>query len=145
MDSATWTPRREESALPIDRRPRRPINEEWDWQGLAACRGMDVEIFFHPYDERRQARELRIRQAKVICQDCPVVTECRDHALSTREPYGIWGGLSEGERALLLGVRNLRHPALRRHDGRHAGPPAEGITGPDRPLVSHRFGLGGTD
>mgnify|MGYP002753500384 CR=1 FL=1 len=29
---------------------------------------------------------------------CPVLEECRDHALSTREPYGVWGGMSEEER-----------------------------------------------
>jgi len=27
-----------------------------------------------------------------------VLDECRDHALSTREPYGVWGGMSEEER-----------------------------------------------
>jgi len=30
--------------------------------------------------------------------DCPVLEECREHALSTREPYGVWGGMSEEER-----------------------------------------------
>jgi WhiB family redox-sensing transcriptional regulator len=28
-----------------------------------------------------------------------------------REPYGIWGGLSEDERARILGVHSLRYPA----------------------------------
>lgn len=39
-----------------------------------------------------------------------VLEECRRHALRTREPYGIWGGLSEEERAEILGVVNLRIP-----------------------------------
>jgi WhiB family redox-sensing transcriptional regulator len=99
--------------LHIDRRLPPPVSEEWDWQLFAACRGMDVEMFFHPLAEGRKDRTRRIAQAKVICHTCPVMTECRQHALTTREPYGIWGGLSEDERALLLGVQQLRHPAAR--------------------------------
>jgi WhiB family redox-sensing transcriptional regulator len=130
----------------IDRRPRQPISEEWDWQVFATCRGMDVEIFFHPCDEHRKARERRIEHAKAICQDCPVVTECRDYALATSEPYGVWGGLSEGERALMLGVRTLRHPGPRRRGDPRTRPPAapKGITMEGGPIRSHRFGLGGT-
>jgi WhiB family redox-sensing transcriptional regulator len=42
----------------------------------------------------------------------PAVDGCLDHALRAREPYGIWGGLSEDERAERLGVESLRYPAL---------------------------------
>jgi WhiB family redox-sensing transcriptional regulator len=94
--------------------PLLPVSEEWNWQLAAACRGMDVEIFFHPASERRHQKQRRIDQAKVICNSCPVLEECRQHALRTREPYGIWGGLSEEERAEILGVGNLRYPAQRR-------------------------------
>jgi WhiB family redox-sensing transcriptional regulator len=41
-------------------------------------------------------------QAKQMCRQCPVMTQCRTHALTVGEPYGIWGGLSESERELLL-------------------------------------------
>ena len=103
-----------ELVMPTDRRPRQPLVDAWEWQVGAAGRGMGVEIFFHPYDdESRTARERRIEHAKTICQDCPVLDQCRDHALATREPYGIWGGLSESERARSLGVRTLRHPGPR--------------------------------
>jgi WhiB family redox-sensing transcriptional regulator len=36
-----------------------------------------------------------------------VIAQCRTHALAVGEPYGIWGGLSESERELLLkrGIR----------------------------------------
>jgi WhiB family redox-sensing transcriptional regulator len=27
-----------------------------------------------------------------------VLLACREHALTVREPYGVWGGLSEHER-----------------------------------------------
>ena len=44
-----------------------------------------------PSGRRPQDRGRRIEHAKVICHNCPVMTECRQHALATREPYGIWG------------------------------------------------------
>lgn len=88
-----------------------PIAQEWDWQMAAACRGMDVDIFFHPYRERKREKERRIDQARAICNACPVLDECRRHALAAVEPYGVWGGLSEEERAESLGLRNLRYPA----------------------------------
>jgi WhiB family redox-sensing transcriptional regulator len=41
-------------------------------------------------------------RAKAVCQVCPVKSECRDYALTIKEPYGIWGGLTETERRLEL-------------------------------------------
>jgi WhiB family transcriptional regulator, redox-sensing transcriptional regulator len=84
----------------------------WDWQLDAACRGMDSSLFFHPPNERDAARENRAARAKAICRGCPVVDECLDHALQVREPYGVWGGRTEDERARLLGVQSLRYPAV---------------------------------
>ncbi len=55
-------------------------------------------MFFSPDGERGYARARRERAAKRICQDCPVLTECRTHAVTAAEPYGIWGGLSEADR-----------------------------------------------
>ena len=49
--------------------------------------------------------------AKQVCQHCPVINDCATWALKTREPYGVWGGMSEDERATVLGVRSLRYPA----------------------------------
>jgi WhiB family redox-sensing transcriptional regulator len=34
---------------------------------------------------------------------CPVRAECAAHALAVREPYGVWGGLTEDEREELMG------------------------------------------
>ena len=72
--------------------------------------------FFHPAAERNAAREQRIAQAKAVCRTCPAIAECLAHALRVREPYGIWGGQSEDERAALLGVESLRYPARVRGD-----------------------------
>lgn len=107
---------------------------------------MDVERFFHPYDETRSEREGRIALAKAVCGGCAVLSECRSYALAAREPYGIWGGLAEGERALILGVRTLRHPGARIPRDRGdvpAAPPRRMVPADDENLVRHPFGLGG--
>lgn len=70
----------------------------WDWQALGSCNTMDPEFFFHPEGERGGPRRRRIERAKRICQSCPVLEECREYALAHREPYGVWGGMSEEER-----------------------------------------------
>ncbi len=67
------------------------------WLDLAICRG-STEIFFAPHAERPQARVKREARARLLCQACPVVFECRRHARLHRE-YGVWGGESEEDRA----------------------------------------------
>ena len=80
-------------------------NEQlWEWQLHGACRGMDSARFFYLDGERGSNRERREVQAKAICLGCPVIADCRSHALQVREPYGIWGGLTEDERTRILGV-----------------------------------------
>jgi WhiB family transcriptional regulator, redox-sensing transcriptional regulator len=75
-----------------------PNADLWDWQLHSACRHVDPDLFFHPEGERGPARANRDRAAKLICATCPVVASCRAHALQVREPYGVWGGLSEDDR-----------------------------------------------
>ena len=89
---------------PVSRLPG-PISDLWEWQVRGACRGGDTTDFFHPEGERGASRAARIGRAKALCASCPVLAECRAHALAVREPYGTWGGLSETERARLLGIR----------------------------------------
>jgi WhiB family transcriptional regulator, redox-sensing transcriptional regulator len=79
-----------------------PIADIWDWQRLGLCRGRDSAQFFHPDGERGASRGRREAAAKALCHSCPVRAECAAHALSTREPYGVWGGFTEAERLRLL-------------------------------------------
>jgi WhiB family redox-sensing transcriptional regulator len=79
-----------------------PNTDLWDWQLHGACRGLDSSLFFHPEGERGPSRSRREAEAKAVCAGCPVVTQCREHALAVREPYGVWGGLSESEREQML-------------------------------------------
>lgn len=59
---------------------------------------MQTVMFFHPEYERGPTRMRREAEAKAVCQRCPVIEQCRQHALQVHEPYGIWGGLSAEER-----------------------------------------------
>ncbi|QTE27937.1 WhiB family transcriptional regulator [Pengzhenrongella sicca] len=74
----------------------------WNWQSGAACQNKDETLFFHPPGERGSTRRRRDALAKAICATCPVIMQCRAQALKVREPYGVWGGLSEHEREALL-------------------------------------------
>jgi WhiB family transcriptional regulator, redox-sensing transcriptional regulator len=46
-----------------------------------------------------------VAMAKAICGTCSVLTQCRDYALATRQPFGVWGGLDEDERRLHWSAR----------------------------------------
>ena len=62
----------------------------------------NIKGFFHPDGERGPARARRQAAAKAVCGTCPVIDACLQHALSVREPYGVWGGLTEDERRVAL-------------------------------------------
>lgn len=85
-----------------------PNADRWDWQLDAACRGMASSYFFHPEGERGPARARREANAKAVCMECPAMLACRQHAIDVHEPYGIWGGLSEGERHHLQALAVVR-------------------------------------
>ncbi|HEU5331308.1 MAG TPA: WhiB family transcriptional regulator [Actinocrinis sp.] len=68
------------------------------WQKRGSCRDVDPSLFFGPEGEARNKRRFREAAAKAICSYCPVRAACRSFALTTGEPYGIWGGTTETER-----------------------------------------------
>ncbi len=85
-----------------------PNADLWDWQLAAACRDENPDLFFHPEGERGPVRIAREMAAKAVCARCPVLRECARHALAVREPYGVWGGLTEDDReAVLAGHRRM--------------------------------------
>jgi len=78
------------------------LRELW---AAGACRTADPDLWFGPDAEFVTARRQREAQAKEICAGCPVRDACLAYALDTREAYGIWGGLNEDERRVLLRQR----------------------------------------
>jgi len=67
-----------------------------EWMQDAACRGMDVNIFY-PGDGEVED-EAVYEEARSICAGCPVQAQCRDYAIATRDWNGMWGGMTELER-----------------------------------------------
>lgn len=76
----------------------RPLIDEWDWQGRAACRGMDSSVFFSPVHERGEPRRRREQRAQAVCRGCPVQDPCATFAARTAQAFGVWGGLTEADR-----------------------------------------------
>ncbi len=79
---------------------------EETWQAKAACRGPQAAAFFPPSRaERKDEKAARESRAKSICAECHVRRDCLDYAIRIREPHGIWGGLNEVERKVVLDRR----------------------------------------
>lgn len=58
------------------------------WWHLAACSGMDTNLFFDKY-------ESDINMSKAIdqcCLSCPVISICHKSGVDNSE-YGVWGGV----------------------------------------------------
>jgi WhiB family redox-sensing transcriptional regulator len=66
-----------------------------DWHADGLCQQVDPELFFPPKGESAEP-------AKSICRGCPVRQKCLNWSLQKREPFGVWGGLSEPERRRVL-------------------------------------------
>lgn len=63
--------------------------ERIDWTG-ARCAGRTDEMFPTTPDG--------VQAAKVVCEYCPVGSECLTYALVTNQRHGVWGGRSEAWR-----------------------------------------------
>ncbi|AUY54241.1 WhiB family transcriptional regulator [Streptomyces sp. CB01881] len=102
------------AAQVLERRPgAQPQGDDDPWHTGAACRRDEVGLFFAPSKEPTAARLSREEQAKQVCARCPVLLECREHALAQPEPYGVWGGLTAAERRVVLARRRRRETELR--------------------------------
>lgn len=82
------------------------MTPETAWRENASCLQYPAVLFFGVDDSESPAeRRLREDKAKRICATCQVRRQCLEYALTTREPYGIWGGLTELERKARLRSR----------------------------------------
>lgn len=98
---------------------------DWTWRAFARCRNADPDLFFHPDGERGYARIARQRKAKEVCSECRVSHQCGSFALTAREGFGVWGGVSEDERVRTLYADGS---SPRGRSDRRAADPKEGHT-----------------
>jgi WhiB family redox-sensing transcriptional regulator len=69
------------------------------WATSATCKGQS-HLFFPAAGERPEHAAAREHFAVEHCDRCPVLVDCRDYARRNRE-YGVWGGETEDDRAIL--------------------------------------------
>jgi WhiB family redox-sensing transcriptional regulator len=69
------------------------------WHQQALCRRMSPSLFF--IAGRSDIARYDQEQAKAVCVECPVRSECLAFALKNEEAFGIWGGLTPEERLAL--------------------------------------------
>ena len=62
-----------------------------EWTANAACKGVDVNVFFN-YGRNKRL----ISRAKEYCRRCPVIAECEETNLEV--PSGIFAGMTAIER-----------------------------------------------
>jgi WhiB family transcriptional regulator, redox-sensing transcriptional regulator len=74
-----------------------PMTEK-DWRVQARCREVDPELFF-PVGMTWYMKDLpQESRAKAICRGCPVISECLNWAIDTRDAFAIAGGMTPEER-----------------------------------------------
>ena len=66
------------------------------WMRDALCAESHPDLWFPEH-----AHTFENRQARMICERCPVREQCLEYALVNGENEGIWGGLLPRERRLL--------------------------------------------
>lgn len=67
------------------------------WKDEGLCKGKS-ETFYY---ERDGKTVNKIKEAKAICAECPVLKECREFIKKDGDHYGIWAGLTPKERKAL--------------------------------------------
>jgi WhiB family redox-sensing transcriptional regulator len=117
-------PRHRTSALPA------PALAGWRYR--AACRGIDLNVFFPGRGESAEP-------ARQICAGCPVRQPCLDYALSQGITHGIWGGLTERDRR----PPRVHHTAAARQQ-RDAAITAAAAAGSTMAAIGRTFGPAAT-
>ena len=64
------------------------------WVSKARCRSIDPDDLFVSGAAQKRATQ--------FCRECPVARECLADALDHHMEWGIWGGLTERQRRVLL-------------------------------------------
>lgn len=77
------------------------LERQGEWVSRSMCAGADKPDRWFPNQKQTPGRARDVAEAKAVCAMCPVRAACLEWALKAREPHGIFGGLTEQERAML--------------------------------------------
>lgn len=72
-------------------------DEAWKRKGNCADPREDPDA---PFISGKRAQ----REATTMCRGCPVLEACLLASLEKRERFGVWGGLTEHQRARILAL-----------------------------------------
>ena len=82
---------------------RKPlVNTDLTWCSSGACNSSNTDAFFPAMNDIDA-----VNAAKAVCAICPVITDCREYAMDNDIEFGIWGGMTPGERAGMRARREL--------------------------------------
>lgn len=94
-----------------------------EWWAYAACANEDQDLFF----PAEQTKERSWRDPRAVCNDCPVLTECRADAMAAESGlgsgarHGMFAGMTPDERAAADQLARRRgygsRPGVRRRAG----------------------------
>lgn len=72
------------------------------------------ELFF-PEDAHQHwsTRSPEIAFAKLVCERCPLILQCREYAVFADESYGIWGGMTAQERRAIYATASRLASAVK--------------------------------
>jgi WhiB family redox-sensing transcriptional regulator len=82
------------------------LTEGASWQVLGTCTDVDPELFFPMGRTKRAQRQAEA--AVAICRSCPVIEKCLNDALANPALQGVWGGTTEDQRLVILGLNRAR-------------------------------------
>lgn len=68
------------------------------WQELAACNGLDPNIFVPSCEGRGGKTRSTYKEARKHCQSCLVIEQCLNFALTENMEFGMYGGMTPRER-----------------------------------------------
>ena len=85
----------------------------WKWLADARC---DTSSGLDWYSTSTRM----ISACKAVCETCPVIHDCLEAAMNEQDAWGIWGGLTVGERRELASQRGTAPPAGKGPHGTNA-------------------------
>lgn len=116
-----------------------------NWMDKAACKSLPTDAFFEPeredfknFNDFTDARAKSYREAKAICETCPVIRECLYENMFQR--YGVWGGKTPSQRQSLAKKLKINPGKGSGNNTRIDGP----ITDHTLEVVLHYFDKGHT-
>lgn len=69
---------------------------DFSWRTEALCKNEDPDIFYPDMATTHGQKVAKF--AITLCKECPVRLKCAQHGIR-HERYGVWGGMTEGERS----------------------------------------------